>query len=102
MTSVLDNIKAKTLVISFNNEAYISRIQMEELLSGRGELSVIEMSHDRYVGARIGIYNPSGQKVGKVGHLKNSEYLYVLKTSAPAVRPAKANRDKTGGLVAIS
>lgn len=78
METVLDNLKSKSLVISFNNEAYISRDQMEGLLRGRGHLSVIEMTHDRYVGAKIGIYNPSGEKVGKVGHLKNSEYLYVV------------------------
>lgn len=78
METVLNNLKAKALVVSFNNEAYISRDQMESLLKGRGNLRVIEMAHDRYVGAKIGIYNPSGKKVGKIGHLKNSEYLYVL------------------------
>lgn len=78
METVLTNLKAKALVISFNNEAYISREQMESLLRGRGKLTVVEMTHDRYVGAKIGIYNPSGEKVGRVGHLKNSEYLYVV------------------------
>lgn len=78
METVLDNLKAKSLVISFNNEAYISREQMEGLLAGRGNLTVVEMRHDRYVGAKIGIHNPSGDKVGTVGHLKNSEYMYVV------------------------
>ena len=31
----------------------------------------------RYVGAQIGIYNPSGHKVGKVSHLRNTEYVFV-------------------------
>ena len=92
MEAVLNNIKTKALVVSFNNEAYISRLEMEGLLKGRGKLTVIEMTHDRYVGARIGIYNPSGEKVGKVGHLKNSEYLYVVTQEdvhfeSPAARP---------------
>lgn len=78
METVLNNLRAKALVISFNNEAYITREQMEGLLKGRGKLTVVEMAHDRYVGAKIGIYNPAGEKVGKVGHLKNSEYLYVV------------------------
>lgn len=78
METVLNNLKSKALVVSFNNEAYISREQMEGLLAGRGKLTVVEMSHDRYVGAKIGIYNPSGDKVGTVGHLKNSEYMYVV------------------------
>jgi hypothetical protein len=40
------------------------------------------LSHDykRYVGAQIGIYNPSGEKVGEVSHLRNLEYLYVVET----------------------
>lgn len=84
MEEVLNNLRAKHLVISFNNEAYISRDQMEELLSGRGSLDVIEIAHDRYVGAKIGIYNPSGEKVGAVGHLKNKEYLYVLNVDQDA------------------
>ena len=78
MEAVLNNVTADVLVISFNNEAYISRLQMEEMLNGRGYLHVIELPHNRYVGAKIGIYNPSGQKVGRVSHTKNSEYLYVL------------------------
>jgi adenine-specific DNA-methyltransferase len=31
----------------------------------------------RYVGAQIGIYNPSGDKVGAVKHLRNLEYVVV-------------------------
>lgn len=86
METVLENLTADHLVISFNNEAYISREQMEFLLKDIGYLQVIEMSHDRYVGAKIGIYNLSGEKVGKVGHLKNSEYLYIVsKNKVPAL-----------------
>ncbi|HVJ97682.1 MAG TPA: hypothetical protein VNC41_12710, partial [Acidimicrobiia bacterium] len=29
----------------------------------------------RYVGAKIGIHNPNGKKVGKVSHLENLEYV---------------------------
>jgi adenine-specific DNA-methyltransferase len=31
----------------------------------------------RYVGARIGIFDPSGRKVGRVGHLSNQELLVI-------------------------
>ena len=30
------------------------------------------------MGARIGIYNPKGEKVGRISHLENKEYLYVV------------------------
>lgn len=31
----------------------------------------------RYVGAQIGIYNPSGERVGRVGRLRNTEFIFV-------------------------
>ena len=51
---------------------------MELLLNKYGGLSVKEIDYKRYVGAKIGIHNKKGKKVGKVGHLENKEYLYVL------------------------
>lgn len=82
MRSVLSSVRARTLVISFNNEGYLSREQMERMLGElrEGQASVVTLEHDfkRYVGAQIGIYNPRGEKVGKVSHLRNTEYLYVV------------------------
>jgi adenine-specific DNA-methyltransferase len=49
---------------------------MIELLSTRGPVTVHEIPHERYVGAKIGIYNPSGEKVGKISHTRNVEYLF--------------------------
>jgi adenine-specific DNA-methyltransferase len=43
-----------------------------------GEVQVIEIARPRYVGARIGIHNPKGEKVGAVGRLRNVEYLFVV------------------------
>lgn len=40
----------------------------------------------RYVGAQIGIYNPDGEKVGKVSHLRNLEYLVVAGNQRDVVR----------------
>jgi adenine-specific DNA-methyltransferase len=36
----------------------------------------------RYVGAKIGIYNPSGVKTGKVSHLRNQELIFVVACGA--------------------
>ena len=80
MKAVIDTIDAKVLIVSFNNEGYIERGQMQEMLSSRGEVSVVAIDHKRYVGAQIGIYNPQGDKVGKVSHLRNLEYLYIVRT----------------------
>ena len=51
---------------------------MEQLLRGRGHVHVFANEYKRYVGAQIGIYNPSGEKVGKVSHLWNKEFLYLV------------------------
>ena len=48
------------------------------MLSAKGHVQVIEIGRPRYVGARIGIHNPKGQKVGAVGRLRNVEYLFVV------------------------
>jgi adenine-specific DNA-methyltransferase len=66
------------VLVSFNDEGYLSREQLIELLSTRGEVSVLDFEYARYVGAKIGIHSPSGEKVGKVSHLKNTESLYVV------------------------
>ncbi len=71
-------LRAPSLVVSFNNEGYLARDVIETMLATRGYVRVIELDHARYVGARIGIYNPAGEKVGQVSHVRNKELLYVV------------------------
>ncbi|MFT5680410.1 MAG: adenine-specific DNA-methyltransferase [Myxococcota bacterium] len=79
LKQLIQTIDARHLVVSFSDEGYIPRPQMEELLSERGEVTVLVNDFRRYVGARIGIYSPDGEKVGKVSHLRNKEFIYVVK-----------------------
>ena len=79
MAQLMDSIDARYVVVSFNNEGYIARQDMEALLRGFGEVQVQAIEYDRYVGAKIGIYNPSGQKVGRISHLKNVEHLFTVR-----------------------
>ena len=82
MKELLHTVRAKTLVISFNNEGYMDRETMEtllaELFEGQAQVTTIENDYKRYVGAQIGIHDLQGNKVGKVTHLRNKEYLYVV------------------------
>ena len=78
MRSIVQSARARYLVVSFSNEGFITREEMEALLGERGKVRVIEADFKRYVGAQIGIFNPAGEKVGTVGHLRNREYLYVV------------------------
>ncbi|MFN3931696.1 MAG: DNA adenine methylase [Brevundimonas sp.] len=78
LQAVIEGLKAPNLIVSFNDEGYLGRDQLVDMLSGRGEVQVIEIARPRYVGARIGIHNPKGDKVGTVGRLRNVEYLFVV------------------------
>ena len=44
---------------------------------GRATSRRIDVDAKRYVGAQIGIHNPSGEKVGRVSHLRNREHLFL-------------------------
>lgn len=81
MQELLASVRAEVLVVSFSNEGYLGREEMEGILSGlwggEARVTTIENAFKRYVGAQIGIYNPKGEKVGKVSHLSNEEYIYV-------------------------
>ena len=78
LTEVVDALQARWAVVSFSDEGFLSRDELEAILSRRGAVQVHERAHDRYVGAKIGIHNPAGEKVGTVSHTKNREYLFVV------------------------
>jgi adenine-specific DNA-methyltransferase len=84
-TEIVAAIDAPWIVLSFNDEGFLDRAAAIELLTARGEVTVIERDHPRYVGARIGIYNPAGEKVGRVGRLRNREFLFVAGPGRPGV-----------------
>jgi adenine-specific DNA-methyltransferase len=81
MRKLLNAVRAPVLIVSFNNEGYLAREEMELMLrslwNGEGKVTTIEKDFKRYVGAQIGIHNPQGEKVGSVSHLRNKEFVYV-------------------------
>jgi adenine-specific DNA-methyltransferase len=82
--------RARHLVVSFNDEGFVSCLDMEEMLAERGHVRRVEVDFRRYVGAKIGIHSPAGEKVGTVGRLRNREYLWVVSDDAAAVERAVA------------
>jgi adenine-specific DNA-methyltransferase len=80
MKSVIQNLDCRYLLVSFSDEGYISREEMEELLSERGAVISYERPHRRYIGAQIGIHNLKGERVGEVSHVKNREFLFLVRT----------------------
>ena len=83
--SLLDAVRARYLVVSFSDEGYLSVEALSAMLAERGRVLVTELPHRRYIGSRIGIYNPQGEKVGVPGRSSNREHLFVVETGmAPA------------------
>ncbi len=82
---LVDSIDADTLIVSFNNEGYLDRDQIETILRKRGDLVVLDRDHPRYVGCKIGIHNQSGQAVGKVGKVRNTEYFFIAGAGAQRI-----------------
>ena len=78
-TDVLARANAEVLVVSYNDESWITAEQMVDALHAAGHEDVRMLAFDskRYVGAQIGIFNPAGEKVGQVQRLRNVEYVFV-------------------------
>jgi adenine-specific DNA-methyltransferase len=77
LEDLLERIAAPWLIVSFNAEGFHDPDAVEERLSQRGHVARLPVGVRRYVGAQIGIHAPSGEKVGRVSHLRTTEYLFV-------------------------
>ena len=79
MADLLRRARAGVVVVSYNDESWITPDEMTRSLRDAGHEDVRLLAFDakRYVGAQIGIFNPSGEKVGRVSHLRNTEYLFI-------------------------
>jgi adenine-specific DNA-methyltransferase len=96
LAHVVTSVSAGVVVLSYNNESWLSFDELRELCAARGHVEMLAFDSARYVGARIGIHNPSGRKVGRVAHVRNTEYL-VLAGPRARVR-AMARAAESAGL----
>ncbi|MEM5878808.1 MAG: DNA adenine methylase, partial [Candidatus Aenigmatarchaeota archaeon] len=81
LSYIINNVDAKYVILSFNNEGFFTKEELMEICNKRGYVILLTKTHKRYIGSVIGIYNPKGHKVGKVSHTKNEEYLFLIFTS---------------------
>jgi adenine-specific DNA-methyltransferase len=68
LSNLIENIKAKYVLVSFNSEGFIKLEDMKSMLNGIGKLSVLETKYNTFRGSR----NLSARDI----HVK--EYLYLL------------------------
>jgi adenine-specific DNA-methyltransferase len=77
LRKTIREVKASVVILSYNDEAWISLEALCEMCSVHGHVEALAFDSKRYVGAQIGIYNPSGEIVGEISHLRNQEYVIV-------------------------
>ena len=78
LAALFDELRAPWLLVSVNDEGFHAPSAVQELLVELGYVARIDVDSKRYVGAQIGIYNPDGEKVGRVSHLRNREHLFLV------------------------
>lgn len=75
---LISKAKAKLLVISYNNESWITAEEMQQVLQQYyPKQLLLSFDYKRYVGAQIGVHNLEGKKVGTPTHLRNLEYVFI-------------------------
>ena len=78
LARVIADVDARLVVISYNDEAWVTIEDLEEMAAARGgAVRTLAFDSKRYVGAQIGIHNPRGEKVGTVARLRNVEYVVL-------------------------
>lgn len=77
LRQLVGDVKSEVLVLSYNNESWLTLEDLVDICSVRGPVGVLAFDSKRYIGAKIGVYGANGEKVGKVSHLRNVEYVLV-------------------------
>ena len=90
LRAVVAAVDARVLVLSYNDEAWLSLDELVEACSVRGHVEALAFDSRRYVGAQIGIHDRTGEKVGEVSHLRNVEYVLVAGPEADVARAVAA------------
>jgi adenine-specific DNA-methyltransferase len=90
LEELLAGLRARYLLLSCSSEGYLDPAEAPGLLSRFGAVGILEVDFKRYVGAQIGIHNPKGEKVGRISHLRNREYLLLAGEDRSAISAALA------------
>jgi adenine-specific DNA-methyltransferase len=82
-------VDAEVVVVSYNDESWVGLDELCDMCSVHGDVVAMGFDSKRYIGAQIGIHDPSGNKVGEVSHTRNLEYV-VLAGPAATLRTMTA------------
>ena len=90
LAGLVEALSPPLMLVSFSDEGFHEPSDVGSLLAGRGHVRPLAFDFERYVGAKIGIHNPNGDRVGRVSHLRNTEHLFVVGPDADVVAAAAA------------
>lgn len=80
LEQLIGSIRSTYLVLSFSDEGHISLDEIKAIIGQwAGDYRAVEVPHRRHIGATIGIYNGRGERVGKVSHVVNREFLFIAR-----------------------
>jgi adenine-specific DNA-methyltransferase len=77
LRELVAEVKAETVVLSYNNESWLSRDELLDICSVKGHVEIIDVDTKRYVGSQIGVYNKAGERVGEPGAKRNTEHVVI-------------------------
>ncbi len=79
LADLIRRARAEVLLVSYNDASWLSAGDLQRLLreAGHAEVATLGFDAKRYIGAQIGIHGPTGEKVGKVSHLRNTELIFI-------------------------
>jgi len=89
LRQVVRDVRCRVLLLSYNDESWVTREELQDMCAHHDFVQTLAFDSKRYVGAQIGIFNPSGEKVGAVSHLRNVEYVVVAGDRADVARLTK-------------
>ncbi|MDA8045146.1 MAG: DNA adenine methylase [Actinomycetota bacterium] len=86
LARLITEVPAETVMVSGSDEGWVGPSDVADMAAGRGTVEILAFDSKRYVGAQIGIHNPQGKRVGRVGRTRNVEYLVVAGPPAVVAR----------------
>jgi adenine-specific DNA-methyltransferase len=100
---LIEHVPARTAMLSFSNEGFLPLESLIAMCHNRfPSVEAVGFGSRRYVGAQIGIHNPAGEKVGRVSHLHNREYLVVAGDPQVVGRTSEALCSAGGDLLTLA
>ncbi len=90
LARVVADVDCELLLLSYNDESWLTLDELVAMCAHHEAVETLSFDSARYVGARIGIHNPRGERVGTVSHLRNHEYIVVAGAPAAVARATSA------------